>query len=103
MKKKDLIIDFKKKKYGFFKDASIQVCEWNKQAIRENGQCYKQDFYGADCLSCHQIAPTTFWCNNSCIFCWRPKEYMGKVVKEIIDPKEMIDGLTTMVMNYIQS
>ncbi|MDD3160262.1 MAG: radical SAM protein [Candidatus ainarchaeum sp.] len=93
MKKEDLIIDFKKKKYGFFKDASVQVCEWNKNAIREKGKCYKQDFYGADCLSCHQIAPTTFWCNNSCIFCWRPKEYMGKIVKETIDPSEMIEGL----------
>jgi tRNA wybutosine-synthesizing protein 1 len=98
MKKIDLLKDFSHKKYGFFRDASIQVCEWNRKALRSNGieHCYKQDFYGADTLSCHQIAPTTFWCNNSCVFCWRPKEYMGsKVDKEtqLINPKEMIDGL----------
>ena len=95
MKVEELVKDFEKKQYGFVKEASVQVCEWNKKAIRTNGKkhCYKQDFYGADTLSCHQIAPNTFWCNNSCIFCWRPKEYMfGKAKKEII-PEEMIEGL----------
>ena len=93
MNKKELIVDFSKKKYGFFSDASIQVCEWNKKALRGEGHCYKQDFYGADTISCHQIAPTTFWCNNSCIFCWRPKEYMGSTPDKDIDPAEMIEGL----------
>jgi tRNA wybutosine-synthesizing protein 1 len=93
MKKSSLIKNFTHKKYGFFKDASIQVCEWNKKALRGEGHCYKQDFYGADTLSCHQIAPTTFWCNNSCIFCWRPKEYMKGKPKKIISPKEMIPAL----------
>lgn len=89
----ELIDDFKHKKYGFFKDASVQICEWNKNAIRGKGVCYKQDFYGADTISCHQIAPTTFWCNNSCLFCWRPKEYMGDSPPAPINPSEMIEGL----------
>lgn len=96
LSKKDLLSDFSHKKYGFFNDASIQVCEWNKKALRGEGHCYKQDFYGADTISCHQIAPTTFWCNNSCIFCWRPKEYMGKVpdsVAQGTNVDELIDGL----------
>jgi tRNA wybutosine-synthesizing protein 1 len=91
----DLVKDFKHKKYGFFEDASVQICEWNKKALRSASKdhCYKQDFYGADTISCHQIAPTTFWCNNSCIFCWRPKEYMSGKPTKVIDPKKMIDGL----------
>ncbi len=96
LSKKNLLNNFSHKKYGFYKDASIQVCEWNKKALRGEGHCYKQDFYGADTISCHQIAPTTFWCNNSCIFCWRPKEYMGCVPDNIAqdtDPKELIEGL----------
>ena len=93
MNKKDLKADFSHKKYGFFEDAGVQICEWNKKALRGEGHCYKQDFYGADTISCHQIAPTTFWCNNSCIFCWRPKEYMGSKPDKIIDPKKMITGL----------
>ena len=93
LNKKELKADFSHKKYGFFEDASIQICEWNKKALRGEGHCYKQDFYGADTISCHQIAPTTFWCNNSCIFCWRPKEYMGDKPDSIIDPKKMIEGL----------
>lgn len=96
LKKKDLIKDFSHKKYGFFKNASVQVCEWNKKALRGEGVCYKQDFYGADTISCHQIAPTTFWCNNSCIFCWRPKEYMGSVPDfdtQNTNVNELIEGL----------
>ncbi|MEI7961333.1 MAG: 4-demethylwyosine synthase TYW1 [archaeon] len=93
MNKEVLLKNFVHKKYGFFEDASIQICEWNKKALRGEGNCYKQDFYGADTISCHQIAPTTFWCNNSCIFCWRPMEYMHGVPKKPIDPKKMIVGL----------
>lgn len=93
MNKKKLKIDFSHKKYGFFEDASIQICEWNKKALKGEGVCYKQDFYGADTISCHQIAPTTFWCNNSCIFCWRPNEYMGSKPDCVIDPGKMVSGL----------
>jgi len=98
MEKSALKKDFEHKQYGFCEDASIQVCEWNKKALRSHGKehCYKQDFYGADTLSCHQITPVTFWCNNSCIFCWRPKEYLStRPSKEAdaLDPQKMIDGL----------
>lgn len=96
MKKTDLVKDFVHKKYGFFSDASIQICEWNKKSLRGQGNCYKQDFYGADTISCHQIAPTTFWCNNSCVFCWRPKEYMGAIPDKTLNnfsAEEIIDGL----------
>lgn len=93
MDKEELLNAFIHKKYGFFENAGVQICEWNKKSLRSEGNCYKQDFYGADTISCHQIAPTTFWCNNSCIFCWRPMEYMhGRPVKSI-DPQKMIDGL----------
>ncbi len=93
MKKQDLIKAFEHKKYGFYEDAGIQICEWNKKSLRGQGNCYKQDFYGADTISCHQIAPTTFWCNNSCVFCWRPMEYMKGQPNEPSDPKELIKGL----------
>ena len=95
MKVEELVKDFEKKKYGFYKEASIQVCEWNRDALRTNGKehCYKQDFYGADTVSCHQIAPTTFWCNNACVFCWRPKEYMGAKPGKLPKPDEMIENL----------
>ncbi len=95
MKLDSLINDFKKKQYGFFEHSSIQICEWNKKALRTNGKekCYKQDFYGADTLSCHQIAPTTFWCNNACIFCWRPKEYMSLQKRKEVNPEKMIENL----------
>jgi tRNA wybutosine-synthesizing protein 1 len=85
--------DFEKKKYGFFGDSAVQVCEWNKKAIRGKGHCYKQDFYGVDCISCHQITPLALWCNNSCVFCWRPKEYMAGKPPAGQSPEEIIKGL----------
>ncbi|VVB74829.1 S-adenosyl-L-methionine-dependent tRNA 4-demethylwyosine synthase [uncultured archaeon] len=101
MNKRELLADFAHKKYGFFEDASVQVCEWNKKSLRGQGNCYKQDFYGADTISCHQIAPTTFWCNNSCVFCWRPKEYMKGTPKKTADPKKMIEALIEERRNLI--
>jgi len=104
MELEELVKDFEKKQYGFCKESSVQICEWNKKAIRTNGKkhCYKQDFYGADTLSCHQIAPNTFWCNNSCIFCWRPKEYMFGKAKKEISPEEMIPGLIEQRKKLLQ-
>ncbi len=93
LSEKALRFEFEKKQYGFFEDASVQVCEWNKKAIRGQGHCYKQDFYGADCISCHQISPVSFWCNNSCIFCWRPKEYLGSKPTRVVEPEKMIEAL----------
>ncbi|MCX6800869.1 MAG: 4-demethylwyosine synthase TYW1 [Candidatus Diapherotrites archaeon] len=95
MNKESLLREFRKKQYRFFGngDAAIQVCEWNKKALRGKGHCYKQDFYGAHCISCHQITPSALWCNNSCVFCWRPMEYMRGKPPSPLSPEKMIEGL----------
>lgn len=93
---KKIIQNLKHKQYGVYKNHSaVEICSWNKKAIRGEGVCYKEHFYNVECHRCAQITPTVLWCHNNCIFCWRPAEYMSGSLdpKEYDDPKDIIDGL----------
>ncbi|MFH1391519.1 MAG: 4-demethylwyosine synthase TYW1 [Candidatus Diapherotrites archaeon] len=75
--------------------SAVQICSWNKKAIRQEGVCYKQKFYGVECDACAQMSPTVLWCNENCIFCWRPMEWMRDLSLDEVDidsPKEIIEG-----------
>jgi len=87
--------DLEHKHYGVFNHSAVEICEWNKKALRGQGHCYKQKFYNVDCHRCAQITPTVIWCHQKCIFCWRPSEYMSKhkLTGNIDKPKEIIDRL----------
>lgn len=76
--------------------SGIQICTWTKKALRGNGVCYKQKFYGIDCHRCAQISPALAWCSENCIFCWRPNEWMAEIKmgkNEVDEPKEIIAGV----------
>ncbi|MEM3499611.1 MAG: 4-demethylwyosine synthase TYW1 [Candidatus Bilamarchaeaceae archaeon] len=60
------------------KHSAVQICSWTKKALRGEGFCYKQKFYGIDCHRCSQISPAFIWCQQSCVHCWRPAEWMKK-------------------------
>ena len=62
--------------YGIALHAGVQICTWTKKALRKKGVCYKQKFYGIECHRCAQITPLLAWCDQNCIFCWRPSEWM---------------------------
>lgn len=86
----------KHKHYGIYGHHSgIEICEWTKKSLRGQGVCYKQKFYNVDTHRCAQISPSVVWCQQSCIYCWRPTEYMtdSKLTGDIDDPKEIIDNL----------
>ncbi len=90
------IFELEKKSYGLVGHSSVQICEWNKKAIQKKGVCYKQKFYDAHCHKCMQFSPTTMWCDNNCIFCWRPMEYMD--FKSVLTlqwqkPEDFVDEL----------
>lgn len=75
--------------------SGVQICTWTKKALRGNGVCYKQKFYGIDCHRCMQMSPALAWCQENCIFCWRPNEWMRKIKmkkKEVDAPAEIILG-----------
>ncbi len=72
--------------------SAIEICHWTKKALLDEGACYKQRFYGVDAHMCAQIAPTTLWCSNNCIFCWRPMEFMKSIniTEEQVEDPELI-------------
>ncbi|MFA5049502.1 MAG: 4-demethylwyosine synthase TYW1 [Candidatus Paceibacterota bacterium] len=83
------------KNYGLVLNHSgVQICSWNKKALRNQGVCYKQIFYGVDCHRCAQMSPSLVWCQQNCIFCWRQMEWMKKIKMkpaEVDDPEEIIN------------
>jgi len=102
------ISKLKNAKYGIAgAHSGVQICSWNKKALRQEGVCYKQKFYGVECEKCAQMSPSVLWCNENCIFCWRPMEWMrdsdmSKI--EIDEPKKIIDETvkerTKLLMGY---
>ncbi len=72
--------------------SAIQICRWTKKSIKNEGNCYKQQFYGIQSHRCCQMTPCVMWCHNKCLHCWRAIELtLGKEIKEIDSPKEIID------------
>ena len=42
-----------------------------------------------------QMSPTVLWCNENCVFCWRPMEWMRNVNLEDVEvdePRKIISG-----------
>ncbi|MDO8634418.1 MAG: 4-demethylwyosine synthase TYW1 [archaeon] len=93
-----VVKQLKHKRYGIVGNHSaVQICTYNKEAIKggEKHACYKQKFYGIDCHRCAQVSPSVMWCNENCVFCWRPMEFMKDVNldnKVIDEPAEIIKG-----------
>jgi tRNA wybutosine-synthesizing protein 1 len=92
-----LSAELAKKQYGIVgKHSAVEICLWTKKALQGKGICYKQRFYGIDCLRCAQFSPAAAWCQENCIFCWRPNELMrfAKPNKKQIDsPQSVIAGV----------
>ncbi|MDD5096612.1 MAG: 4-demethylwyosine synthase TYW1 [Candidatus ainarchaeum sp.] len=84
------------KQYGLAgRHSAVQICSWTRKSLRGKGSCYKQKFYGVETYKCCQMSPSAAWCQQSCIFCWRPMEWMHKKFssKEDADsPEEIIEA-----------
>lgn len=93
---KSQVEKLKKAKYAMVgSHSAVQICSWNKKSIRQEGVCYKQKFYGIECDRCAQMSPTVLWCNENCVFCWRPMEWMRNVKLEDVEvdsPQKIIEG-----------
>jgi len=80
--------------YSFIGNHSaIKVCEWTKKSLLDQGFCYKQQFYGIQSHRCCQLSTTIGYCQNRCIFCWRPIEYTEgiKMSAPLDSPQELIE------------
>ena len=49
---------------------AAQTCGWTANALRGEGKCYKNIYYGIESHRCIQMTPVVK-CNERCVFCWR--------------------------------
>ena len=86
----------RKAKYGVFGHSAVQICAWTKKSLHDEGFCYKQKFYGIDTHRCMEFSPSAVFCEQNCIFCWRPMEFMKfrkMEADEVDNPKEIYERL----------
>ena len=76
------------------KHSAVQICRWTKNSLRDEGVCYKEQFYGIKSHLCCQMTPAVMWCQNKCLHCWRAIELTidDKLTGKLDSPKEIIDG-----------
>jgi tRNA wybutosine-synthesizing protein 1 len=72
---------------------AVQACGWTKNALRGEGRCYKNQFYGIRSHRCIQMTPVVR-CNERCVFCWR--DHTGHAYEldgvEWDDPEAVVDA-----------
>ncbi|WP_435196501.1 4-demethylwyosine synthase TYW1 [Natronomonas sp. EA1] len=56
--------------YHHVNHTAAQTCGWTANALRGEGRCYKNHFYGIQSHRCIQMTPVVK-CNERCVFCWR--------------------------------
>ncbi len=90
---KDLRAVLEKQKYRLVgRHSAIKLCTWTKKSIRDQGFCYKQQFYGIECHRCLQMTPAVSWCTHKCLFCWRNVEQtLGTELPGFDEPGYIID------------
>ena len=72
--------------------SAVSVCHWCKQSLREEGHCYKQDFYGIESHRCLQMTPA-LTCNQRCMHCWRDDSVFSEEFEgEVDQPQKIIEG-----------
>src|SRR3990167_5776570 len=52
------------------KNSAIKICNWTRKSLRDEGVCYKQQFYNIKSHLCAQISCSLFNCQNKCIHCF---------------------------------
>ena len=73
--------------------SACKICSWTKKSLRNNGACYKQQFYGIKSHICCQMSTTINYCDMDCVYCWR--DHYNEEFTEIDEPKNLIDKAIT--------
>lgn len=97
----------KKAKYGVADHATVELCHWTKKSFREDVGCYKHKFYGISTHQCMEFSPAGMYCENRCVYCWRPMEFyesMNMDPKNVAEPEQMLERLMEerrkLIMGY---
>lgn len=90
---KPLIMNqLKKAKYGVSDHGTVELCHYTKKSFKNEGDCYKHKFYGISTHRCMEFSPAGMFCENRCVYCWRPMEFYSamKMDPEKVAPPETI-------------
>ena len=102
----ELLEALRRQHYAVFGHSAVKLCHYTKASIKQEKVCYKEQFYGIRCHRCLQMSPAVVFCNQQCIYCWRPLARVdlkklneaywppSKIVKKAIEEqKQLLSGL----------
>jgi len=65
--------------------SAVKKCLWVHNALVHSRFCYKCKFYGIESHRCIQFSPSTLWCWNACLHCWRVRpQDVGFTYRDLI-------------------
>ncbi len=70
---------------------AVKPCLWLKKSLRDEGVCYKEQFYGIHAHRCIQMTPTLH-CNQQCLHCWRATDLDTTEELAFDEPQTLVDG-----------
>ena len=73
------------------KHSGVKLCHWMRQSLLFKRECYKQTFYGIESHRCLQMTPAINHCTHLCLFCWRHQGFNELEIKDLDDPKYILD------------
>lgn len=87
-----ILSQLKKAKYGVADHGTVELCHWTKKSFRNEGDCYKHKFYGISTHRCMEFSPAGMFCENRCVYCWRPMEFYSamKMPPEKVAPPDIV-------------
>ena len=91
-----IIEQLKKAKYGVADHSTVDLCHWTKKSFKNEGSCYKHRFYGISTHRCMEFSPAGMYCENRCVYCWRPMEFYESLNMEperVAEPREILTDL----------
>ena len=70
---------------------AVKPCLWLRKSLRNEGVCYKEQFYGIRSHRCIQMTPTLH-CNQRCLHCWRATDLDTAESLEFDKPQQLVEG-----------
>ncbi len=93
-----IVNQLKKARYGVSDHSTVELCHWTKKSFKNEGDCYKMKFYGITTHRCMEFSPAGMYCENRCVYCWRPMEFydaMKMPIDKVASPNEIVTKLMT--------
>ncbi|MEM2161005.1 MAG: 4-demethylwyosine synthase TYW1 [Candidatus Nitrosotenuis sp.] len=86
----------KKAKYGISDHSTVELCHWTKKSFKGEESCYKHKFYGISTHQCMEFSPAGMYCENRCVYCWRPMEFYDSLEmnpQNVAEPQDIVTKL----------